>query len=140
LALDVYDQLKVALDDRLHHWIVEFEKRRGPLRGIVERQAWLSADGAFPGEAHQLPPTGDASPTCKELDLIAFPKRAQWLRHQLSARRWNKYHLQAAGGPHHKTTQKVLDGVDVREDTLEKIRKGLSTKCVAGELLDIPQC
>lgn len=69
-----------------------------------------------------------------------FPNRASWLLDRLRERSWNKHDLARHRGPDRKTTQKVLDGLAVREDVLEKIAKALSSKKGANvEVTDIPQ-
>ena len=67
-----------------------------------------------------------------------FPKRAAWLLERLYERAWNKHDLAKQRGPHHKTTQKVLDALAVREDVLEKIANALSKKFATVEMVDIP--
>jgi hypothetical protein len=57
-----------------------------------------------------------------------FPKRAQWLRQALEARKWTVQDFERFGGPNAKTSRKVLAGADVRETVLEKIAQGLSVK------------
>jgi hypothetical protein len=68
-----------------------------------------------------------------------FPARAAWLKDRLRERSWNKHDLSSHGGPDHKTVQKILDGLSVREDVLEKVAKGLSMKNAEVNVLDIPQ-
>jgi hypothetical protein len=55
-----------------------------------------------------------------------FTVRASWLRAELARPKWNKPDLAGFGGPHHKTTQKVLDGLPVRDGVLQKIAIALS--------------
>jgi hypothetical protein len=69
---------------------------------------------------------------------VQFPKRASWLSGHLRERAWNKHDLFRQGGPEHKTTQKILDGLAVREDVLEKVAGALSKKVGTVNLLDIP--
>jgi hypothetical protein len=73
-----------------------------------------------------------------------FPDRAVWLDKRLCERSWNKHDASRQGGPDHKTVQKILDGMRVREDLLEKLAKALSNaplskKLPIVNLLDIPQ-
>jgi len=78
-----------------------------------------------------IPETGDAA--------AKFPIRAQWLADRLQERSWNKHDLYSNGGPDHKTGQKVLDGLAVRPDILEKIARALSMKVRQVSALDIPR-
>jgi len=68
-----------------------------------------------------------------------FPNRALWLKDRFHERSWNKHDLWKQGGPHHKTVQKILDGLPVREDVLEKVATALSTKYQKVTAVDIPQ-
>lgn len=68
-----------------------------------------------------------------------FPNRASWLADRLRERAWNKHDLWRQGGPHHKTVQKILSGLAVREDILQKVVDGLSTRNGKVTVLDIPQ-
>ena len=65
--------------------------------------------------------------------------RALWVSERLRERGWNKHDLERHGGPDHKTVQRVLDGVPVREDVLGKLANALSMKKTKVDLLDIPQ-
>jgi hypothetical protein len=67
-----------------------------------------------------------------------FPQRAEWLSERLRERAWNKHDLERQGGPHHKTTQKILNGMRVREDVLLKVAMGLSAYRgrIAGKVAD----
>jgi hypothetical protein len=56
-----------------------------------------------------------------------FPKRALWLAARLHERSWNKHDVERNNGPNHKTVQKILNGVHVREDGLTKLAEALST-------------
>jgi hypothetical protein len=74
-----------------------------------------------------------------------FPQRAEWLKKRLRERSWNKHDLERQGGPHHKTTQKILNGMRVREEVLPRVATGLSAywgridgKVADVNLLDIP--
>jgi len=72
-----------------------------------------------------------------------YPARADWLRLRLKERGLTKHDLARFRGPDHKTTQKVLDGLRVREEVLEKIVAGLNNsrggrKLPLVSLLEIP--
>lgn len=56
------------------------------------------------------------------------PVRAAWLIQRLQERGWNKYDLAAHNGPDHKTTQKILNGVPVGTNVLDKVARALSAK------------
>jgi hypothetical protein len=71
--------------------------------------------------------------------VTRFPRRAAWLREQLSRRELNRHTLHANGGPDRASTQKILDGLSVREDVLEKVARALSFEGPHVTLLDIPQ-
>jgi hypothetical protein len=70
-----------------------------------------------------------------------FTGRVAWLQAELARRKWNKHDLAGFGGPHHKTTQKVLDSLPVQDGVLEKIALGLSAWKGAKEVsvIEIPQ-
>lgn len=72
-------------------------------------------------------------------EVRRFPNRARWLTERLRERAWNKHDLSRQGGPDHKTAQKVLDGLAIREDALEKVADALSNKGGKVTVLDIPQ-
>jgi hypothetical protein len=55
-----------------------------------------------------------------------FPNRAEWFAARLGERKWDRNKLEAFGGPDHKTTQKVLDGLPVRDAPLKRIVRGLN--------------
>jgi hypothetical protein len=57
-----------------------------------------------------------------------FPKRASWLKKRLAERGWDKHTLKRYGGPEHRTTQKILDGLAVQENVLERVIAGLQSK------------
>jgi hypothetical protein len=70
-----------------------------------------------------------------------FPKRAVWLKCRLKERDWNKHDLAREGRLDHKTVQRMLDGSNVQDGTLEKVAEGLSmfTKAKRVTELDIPR-
>ena len=77
---------------------------------------------------------------------MQFPNRAAWLDARLSERGWNKHDLSGNGGPNHKTTQKILDGLNVQEDVLRKVALGLNAyydsnghRLAKVKLTDIPR-
>jgi hypothetical protein len=65
--------------------------------------------------------------------LPQFPKRAEWLKAKLAERKWSKHNLQHHGGPEHRTTQKILDGMKVQDDVLRKVISGLQSKAAHKE-------
>jgi hypothetical protein len=67
-----------------------------------------------------------------------FPKRAAWLKDRLAERAWNRNDLVRHSGPDRKTVDKILHGVGVREDVLDKLARALSKKCGEISILDIP--
>jgi hypothetical protein len=80
--------------------------------------------------------TRPAQPTEAERQ---FSNRATWLNERLRERSWNKHDLQRHRGPHHKTIQKVLNGLPVREEVLEKLAEALSKRRDRVDVVDIPQ-
>jgi hypothetical protein len=68
-----------------------------------------------------------------------FLNRAKWLADRLRERGWDKNDLSRQRGPDRKTVQKILDGLPVREDVLEKVAVALASKCGGQvELIEIP--
>jgi hypothetical protein len=57
-----------------------------------------------------------------------FTRRAVWLKAKLAEREWSKHDLRRYGGPEHRTTQKILEGLDVQMDVLRKAITGLQSK------------
>ena len=101
----------------------------------TEVQALRSAEQVTRVEhSAQEPPSSKRNPVAAQ-----YPKRAEWLGQKLRERGWSKHDLSRHGGPDHKTVQKVLDGVHVREDVLGKIAQGLSGRHGSVNLLDIPK-
>jgi len=56
--------------------------------------------------------------------------------HDLS---WNKHDPYRRGGPDHKTVQKILDGLRVREDVFTKLATALSSGGKPVSPCDIPR-
>ena len=71
-------------------------------------------------------------------NVPSFKTRATWLKNELYIRGWNKHDLDREGGPNNKTIQKILDGVAVRGDVLEKLADGLSQKGQKVAIADVP--
>jgi hypothetical protein len=71
--------------------------------------------------------------------LIGARSLPSWLHYRLHERSWNKHDVSRQCGPDHKTVQKILDGLPVREDVLEKLAKALSQKKATVETADIPK-
>jgi hypothetical protein len=91
------------------------------------------------GEAKLESSTGSGNRDGNGGDPTEFPKRASWLTIRLRERSWNKHDLSRHGGPDHKTVQKVLDGMSVREDVLQKVADGHSKHKDKVTVIDIPQ-
>jgi hypothetical protein len=68
-----------------------------------------------------------------------FPLRAKWLLRVLESRKWTVQQLERQGGPHAKTTRKILRGEGVRDTVLEKVAQSLSSKGGFVTLTDIPR-
>jgi hypothetical protein len=133
------------------------------LKWLAAHRPFTGRSGAFrrAGEAASLPSPGPAPQLITEADwrlviagLVAdlirvkapraakqvqFPERAVWLQAQLTRLGWNKHMLARYGGPDHKSTQKVLDGLAVAESVLAKIAEGLSAGGAKVDLLKIPR-
>jgi hypothetical protein len=96
---------------------------------LLDEATPSSAAGTIPARAGAAPPGRDES-DCTDAGPIGpipqFPKRAAWLKDQLWWRGWNKHDLARHGRLDHKTVQKILYALPVREDVLEKMAKGLS--------------
>ena len=93
---------------------------------------------ASPQTIRETPPAELKNETRTKV-LPSFPKRAAWLAERLHERSWNKHDLSRERGPDHKTVQKILDGLAVREDVLDKVANGLSAKKGKVNVVDIPQ-
>lgn len=79
-----------------------------------------------------------------EIHVQLVPTRAEWLSDRLRERNWNKHDVGRHNGPDHKTVQKILDGLPVRQDVLGKLAQALSLvsaskKLPSINLLDIPR-
>ncbi len=68
-----------------------------------------------------------------------FPLRAKWLLRALDDRKWTPREFERQGGPHAKTTRKVVGGKGVSEAVLEKIAQVLSKKGRHVTITDIPR-
>jgi hypothetical protein len=104
------------------------------------------SEGAKRAEPDKVAEPQRAAGRNKAKPELQFPKRAAWLDARLLERGWNKHDLNGKGGPHHKTTQKILNGFDVQEDVLRKVVLGLNAyydsnaqKLAKVKLTDIPR-
>jgi hypothetical protein len=105
----------------------------------------LSADRA--SRPSSIPQAGDNATRAARQSVSSkrrYPNRAVWLAERLQERALTKHDLARHRGPDHKTTQKVLDGLHVREEVLEKIVEALNTcprakKLPHVDLLNIPR-
>lgn len=123
------DNLSLSAQNAIRLAWAQTEKREGP------------AEDDFPNakktpvtEAYRTEPThAEAEPKNEKIDTRAdsAPKllnRASWFKARLAEREWNKHDLQRHAGPEHRTTQKILDGLNVQEDVLQKAIRGLQWK------------
>jgi hypothetical protein len=94
-----------------------------------------------PAQEHEIPPASDPNAAVVPEVVKRYPRRAAWLDKQLRIRGWTKHDLQRFGGPDRATTQKMLDGLPVREDVLERVARALSAQDpqVKVALPDIPR-
>src|SRR2546423_578861 len=60
-----------------------------------------------------------------------FPNRAAWLKDRLAERGWNRNDPLRHFGPDPKTIDKILQGIGVREEVLDKLARALSKKSAA---------
>ncbi len=146
-------RLRIAEEGRGIPWHLEIERsmnttlKEGALRlrrqQVTSKYAKGPSQRELPAEGRaEAPPKrpGTAVPSSNKASLKpTFPKRASWLKERLRERSWNKHDLARQRGPDHKTTQKVLGGLSVREDVLEKLATALSRKVTKVAVLDIPQ-
>ena len=143
-----------ALSARVEFWIDEAGKdfavamRRAQgvldestkiMRGILGTQK----PSVVPATLQTVQPQqigSEPKPKSKRTANESFPRRAKWLQDRLKERGWHKNRLADFGGPDRKTAQRVLDGIPVREEVLEKLVTALNKKKVEKliSLLDVP--
>jgi hypothetical protein len=92
---------------------------REALRGAIQRTVGFWAD-QFQSQV--------GAGFREERTVPQFPKRAKWLKSRLAEREWNEHHLEHHGGPEHRTTKKILSGLNVQDDVLRKVILGLQSK------------
>jgi hypothetical protein len=74
-------------------------------------------------------------------DPSMFPKRASWVKERLRERGWDHNDPHRFSGPDRKTMLKILEGMAVKEDTLDKLVTSLNRKKLDGltiTLLQVP--
>jgi len=84
---------------------------------------------------------GVVEPPAARENKRQYPRRAEWLRRELAARRWTVADvLRKNGAPDRKTINKILAGKPVREDALARLAAALSESSRAPKvsLADIP--
>jgi lambda repressor-like predicted transcriptional regulator len=110
-------------DDKLCAQVVETARvtalRYGWATTLVERSVVQMTLRTHAAE--WIAETGGPSPEAKP----KFPVRAAWLRAELKKKGWSKHDLARHGGPDHKSTQKVLNGLWVQDGVLQKIADAL---------------
>jgi hypothetical protein len=117
--------------ERLSPRCVRYELRRSKearalVRAALEQELEMRA-AYWLGRAMRSP-SGNASRAAAVASVPEFPNRAKWLRDRLAEREFNKHDLRKHGGPEHRTTQKILDGLAVQEDIHRKVIAGLQSK------------
>jgi hypothetical protein len=119
---------------------------RAILTASEELCLWLETQAGDATPAKSAPPSTrvsiavDANGTQGQVPAgIPFPNRAKWLADRLRERAWNPHDLARFHGPDSKTTSKVLKGLPVRPDVLQKIAAGLSFNHQHVALLAIPE-
>jgi hypothetical protein len=92
-----------------------------------------------------LPPMFDSKPLPKNEAQTQpkgqFLKRSEWTRTRLRERGWDHNDPQRFSGPDRKTMLKILSGIAVKEDTIEKLVMSLNRKKIDGvivTLLEVP--
>lgn len=130
---DLLPELRLRLMQAVEYWKAE-------ARRYVSRQPpeMSRGDEATPADAELM---ADQTNTKETILIAPFPNRASWLKARLRERKWNKHDLGRHGGPEHRTTQKILDGLPVRDDQLQKVAGALSlfTKLAPVTAERIPQ-
>jgi hypothetical protein len=131
--LEIEKSMNSALKEgmlRLRRQQIMSKNSEGPLQRGLPAEGRAKAPPQQPGAAVTRTNRASLKPQ--------FPNRASWLKDRLRERSWNKHDLARQRGPDHKTAQKVLDGLSVREDVLEKLAIALSKKGTKVTLLNIP--
>jgi hypothetical protein len=106
--------VRAALSQELQLRALYWVRRRPLMSKLAAEQGRLVA-GAVPARPNTT-------------TVPQFPARAAWLAQRLAERGWDKHHLEAHGGPEHRTTQKILDGLPVQDAVLRRVIEGLNSK------------
>jgi hypothetical protein len=145
----VRNVLESALRAEKTYWMGRFYQRGAVHRNEDADAAHtpvpeVAAEPGAPIAPAAAPEEITPAPAALPEAVTRHPRRAVWLREQLSIREWdkhewNKHDLRAHGGPDRASTQKILDGLPVREDVLEKVARALSAQGPKVTLRDIPR-
>ena len=143
-----------GLAARLDYWIdkagTDFAVAMLRAQGVLDESTKIMRGILGPSKASMVPATlqtiqppqirSEPKPKSKRTADESFPRRATWLQDRLKERGWHKNRLADFDGPDRKTAQRILDGLPVREEVLEKIVTALNKKKVGKpiSLLDIP--
>jgi hypothetical protein len=121
--------------------------------GIIRRVCFASADYCYRLETYAIASERPPNPTLQnttnsgsERALLPDPKpherlfreRAKWLKDQLKERAWDRNDPARHLGPDPKTIDRILKGLTVRADVLERLANALSTKGDTVKPVDIP--
>jgi hypothetical protein len=109
--------------DLLAALVLHYKAESRRCRAIREEDAREFAESS----QHARPSTEVTVPHRKPV-ARTFQTRAKWLARELEIRKWTVQDLERNGGPHAKTTRKILRGERVRETVIEKLSHGLSGK------------
>jgi hypothetical protein len=118
---------------------------RALLTGRVLRLCQKSAELCYRVEANPSAYMANADistvTTATASPVHQFRRRADWLTGCLKERGWDKNEVERMNGPDRKTTQKILNGLFVREAILQKLVSALNrkkVKSVSITLSDVP--
>jgi hypothetical protein len=136
-------------------WFRESLCRFYVVRALDARSAWWRAKArraeiAALGKAKQKrprpkPPTnaanaGTTKPKKREPEK-RFLDRAKWFAARLKERGWSVHRLETKGGPNHKTSYKILEGLPVTDNVLDAAALAFTTHkgCPPVTVRDIPE-
>jgi hypothetical protein len=101
-----------------------------------ESHAVAGAPMPAPARQPEVPPAPTREAAAAPEVVKRYPRRAAWLAEQLRIRGWTKHDLQRFDGPDRASTQKILDGLPVRDVVLERVAQALSAASPTHSLKD----
>jgi hypothetical protein len=117
--------MRESLASRVRHWQAENRRCRSIREEEAKKQGSRVKRTGAVASVKSVDGRGD---TAEPPSGSSFQRRAEWLRRELDVRKWTVQEFERQGGPHARTTRKVLRGEHVRETVLEKIVQALSNK------------